>query len=149
MTSFKPTVCEAKTDKDILDCHRTIIEVLRPHLSDEALYLSRVRRQQHNHNYRLMFVRDETGEAVSILGFRVEEFLWPGITLYIDDFATLSTSRGKGFGHILMEWTINYAKDLNRDQVSLDSGYSRTDAHRFYLNHKFIINSHHFVHQLQ
>jgi GNAT superfamily N-acetyltransferase len=144
MSSFKANVCEAKTDEEILDCHKTIIEVLRPHLSDKDLFLSRVKRQQKNHNYRLMFVRDANGSVVSILGFRVEEFLWSGLTLYIDDFATLSTARGKGFGHILMEWTINYAKELKCEQVTLDSGYSRNDAHRFYLNHGFKLSMHHF-----
>jgi GNAT superfamily N-acetyltransferase len=145
MSSFKPIVSEAKTDDEILDCHQTVIEVLRPHLSDKNKYLSRVRRQQKNHNYRLMFVRDQNGCVVSILGFRVVEFLWSGITLYVDDFATLSSARGKGFGHILMEWAINYAKECDCEEISLDSGYSRNDAHRFYLNHGFKLTSHHFV----
>jgi hypothetical protein len=74
MSSFKQIVSEAKSDEEILDCHQTVIEVLRSHLSDKDEYLSRVRRQQKNHNYRLMFVRDENGCVVSILGFRVQEF---------------------------------------------------------------------------
>ncbi len=117
---------------------------MRPHLSDKDLFLSKVKRLQKNHNYRLMFVRDVNGSVVSILGFRVEEFLWSGLMLYVDDFATLSTARGKGFGHILMEWTMNRAKELKCEIVSLDSGYSRNDAHRFYLNHGFKLTMHHF-----
>lgn len=143
MSSFKPNVCEAKTDEEILDCHQTITEVLRPHLSDKDLFLSKVKRQQKNHNYRLMFVRDVNGSVVSILSFRVQEFLWSGLTLYVDDFATISTARGKGFGHILMEWTINYAKELKCEQIALDSGYGRNDSHRFYLNHGFKLSMHH------
>ena len=67
-----------------------------------------------------MFIRDESEEVVAILGFRVEEYLWSGLTLTVDDFATLRRARGKGFGHLLMEWAINYAKGLNCEQISLD-----------------------------
>jgi len=145
MSTLEPIVCEAKTDEEILDCHETIVEVLRPKLSDKQFYLSRVRRQQQNHDYRLMFVRDQNGKVASILGFRIQEFLFYGITLYIDDFATFSGARGKGFGHILMKWTIDYAKQNNCESVTLDSGYLRNDAHRFYLNHGFVLASHHFA----
>ena len=95
-----------------------------------------------------MFIRDESEEVVAILGFRVEEYLWSGLTLTVDNFATLRRARGKGFGHLLMEWTINNAKVLNCEEISLDSTYSRTDAHRFYMNHKFVTDSHHFVQKL-
>jgi GNAT superfamily N-acetyltransferase len=149
MSSFKPIVSEAKTDEEIPDCHQTIKELMHPNLSDKDEYLSRVRRQQKNHNYRLMFVRDENGSVVSILGFRIQEFLWSGMTLYVDDFATLSTARGKGFGHILMEWAINYAKECDCEQITLDSSYPRNDAHRFYLNHGFKLTSHHFAQKLK
>ena len=67
-----------------------------------------------------MFIRDESEEVVAILGFRVEEYFWSGFTLPVDNFATLRRARGKGFGHLLMEWAINYAKGLNCEEISLD-----------------------------
>ena len=144
------TVEEALTDQQIIDCHDTITEVLRPHLKDNIEgYVSQVHRQQSNYGYHLMFVRNENGKAVSILGYKITETLWDGKILFIDDFATLSSSRGRGCGDTLMSWTIQKAKELDCDGVSLDSGYSRHDAHRFYLNHAFIIEMHHLKRKLK
>jgi GNAT superfamily N-acetyltransferase len=150
MSSFEPIVCEAKTDEEILDCFETFTEDLIPHLinSGKNDYLSQVRRQQTNHNYSLMFVKDRNHKVVSILGFRVQEFLWSGKTLVIDNFATKKSARGQGFGDIMMKWAINYAKEISCVEISLFSTYMRTDAHRFYLNHGFLLESHHFVHKL-
>jgi len=149
MASFIPIVEEALSDEQIIDCHETITEVLRPHRKDISDYLSRVRKQQKVNEYHLMFVKDEERKSVSILGFRVEDFLWSGKTLYIDDFATLSSSRGRGFADVLMKWTIQKGKDLDCDQITLDSGYTRDDGHRFYLNHGFVLGSHHFIQRLK
>ena len=140
---------EALTDEQIIDCHDTITEVLRPHLKDIKDYVSRVHRQQSNHGYHLMFVRNENGKAVSILGYRITENLWDGKILYINDLTTHSSSRGRGCADTLMSWAIQTAKELDCDAISLDSGYSRHDAHRFYLNHGFIIESHHFKQKLK
>ena len=138
------TVEEALTDEQIIDCHDTITEVLRSHLKDDIKdYVSLMHRQQSNYGYHLMFVRNENGKAVSILGYKITETLWDGKILFIDDLATLSSSRGRGCADTLMSWAIQTAKELDCDGISLDSGHSRHDAHRFYLNHGFIIASHH------
>lgn len=48
----------------------------------------------------------------------------------------------------LMDHAIDIAKKENCRRVTLDSGYTRKDAHRFYLNKGFRMTSHHFNHDL-
>ena len=96
MTSFKPIICEAKTDRHsrLLSNYKRRTNATIEWLSDSQSYLLRIHWQQYKHVYRLMFIRDESEEVVDILGFRVEEYLW--WTLTVDDFATLRRARGKG-----------------------------------------------------
>jgi GNAT superfamily N-acetyltransferase len=147
-TNFTPTVEEAKSDEQILDCYSTIVE-LRPHLNDRQDYLSRVRRQQTNHGYHLMFVRDKSGNVVSIMGYRVEERLFTGKLFNIDDLATLSSARGHGFGGLLVKWAIKHAKQLDCERIILDSRYAEHDTHRFFMTHGFVIESHHLAQNLK
>ena len=78
-------------------------------------------------------------------GFRFLEFLAWGKVLYIDDLITNSEVRKNGHGGKLLKWIIEQAKQMNCDQVHLDSGPQRHDAHRLYLNHGFKIIGHHFA----
>lgn len=93
-----------------------------------------------------MFIRDkEKGQVGGVLSYRVTEFLWSGKTLYVDDLVTGAESRGKGYAGALLEWAIAEGRRLDCDQVDLDSGYGRHDAHRLYLNKRFKMNAHHFA----
>ncbi len=64
--------------------------------------------------------------------------------MYIDDLCSLPSARGKGHGGALLDRAIEIAKLEKCNAVSLDSGYTRNDAHRLYLNKKFQLASHHF-----
>ncbi|MBS1936158.1 MAG: GNAT family N-acetyltransferase, partial [Bacteroidetes bacterium] len=77
-------------------------------------------------------------------GFRYLQFLYNGKHIYIDDLATLPSSRGKGYAGELLDYVINLAKEKGYKCVTLDSGYQRFDAHRLYLNKGFTLNCHHF-----
>ncbi|MCD6047296.1 MAG: acetyltransferase [Gammaproteobacteria bacterium] len=132
---------EAKTQEEILACHPVVVE-LRPHLQEVEKYLQQVIRQQ-TEGYHLMFIA-EGKEVKAILGFRCQEFLARGKNLYIDDVATHSTARGCGYAGALLDWAIEHAKQQSCDTIHLDSGYTRLDAHRLYLNKKFQLSAHHF-----
>jgi GNAT superfamily N-acetyltransferase len=56
-----------------------------------------------------------------------------GKVLYIDDLITDSETRRSGHGGKLLKWVIEQGKKANCDQVHLDSGPQRHDAHRLYL----------------
>jgi GNAT superfamily N-acetyltransferase len=136
----------AETDDDIVRC-LPVLRQLRPHLADVAAAVARVRRQQRT-GFRLGFLSD--GEhVVAVAGFRLLENLAWGRFLYVDDLVTDEACRSGGHGERLLAWLIDLAKESGCDQVHLDSGVQRFDAHRFYLRHRFRITSHHFALQLR
>lgn len=120
---------------------------MRPHLRDENEFLGKVKRQQAN-GYQLIFI-EKGGIGVCASGFRILEFLVWGKILYIDDLVTLTEHRGSGYGGEILDWLFEYAKENNCDEVHLDSGHQRFDAHRLYLNKKFRIIDHHFAKKLK
>lgn len=85
------------------------------------------------------------GRVVAVAGFRLLENLAWGRFLYVDDLVTDSTERSKGYGDVLMRWLIQHARTLGCDELHLDSGVQRFDAHRFYLAQRMKISSHHFA----
>ena len=52
--------------------------------------------------------------------------------------------RSSGYGRALFDWLVARARKENCDQLHLDSGVQRFGAHRFYLERRMIIASHHF-----
>lgn len=49
---------------------------------------------------------------------------------------------------MLFEWLVKEAKAQHCQELHLDSGVQRFDAHRFYLKNQMMIRSHHFVMEL-
>ena len=135
-----PAIWIADSDEDIRRCFPAL-KVLRPHL-DAATFLPRVRQQQQA-GYVLATIGGP-GDADAVAGFRQAEFLAWGKVLYIDDLITQPAARGKGYGGQLLDWLVARAVASGCDEVHLDSGYQRHDAHRLYLNHSFILACHHF-----
>jgi len=137
---------EAKTDKEILSCWPVFDELMPQKLIKDS-FVERVK-EQFKEGYRLLYIKSDSGDnesvVVSILGYRVQNYLWSGKTLYIDDLGTLPSEKRKGHGGALIDYTIQSAKDQKCDAVTLDSSYPRKDAHRLYLNKRFQLTSHHF-----
>lgn len=117
------------------------ISELRPHLTLETFKEQLA--IQFQEGYQLIFIGDKK-EAFATLGFRTLNLLYSGKTLYIDDLVTNSLHQKKGYAKLLFDWVKNYAKENNYEHLSLDSGFSRKDAHRFYLNQGLEIESFHF-----
>jgi len=130
----------AKNDDEIIKCFPTMSE-LRPHLKKEN-FLSQIRRQE-TQGYRLLFV-EEDHNVLAVAGFRLTENLFNGKFVYVDDLITSESERSKGYGDKLLKWIAEFAKENNCNNVELDSGVQRFDAHRFYLRNKMKISSHHF-----
>lgn len=127
-------------EKDIEKVIPALIE-LRPHRTEDDL--RKLLPIQFNEGYKLAFVgNDEL--AYAVIGFRILNFLWSGKTLYVDDLSTLQSHRNKGHAAQLFKWTIQYGKDNRCEQFSLDSGFHRRDAYRFYLNQGLFVESIHF-----
>jgi len=132
----------AASDADILRVYPVMRE-LRPHITSEAEFLERVRRQEKDGGYRLIYVEDG-GQPVAASGYRFLEFLFSGKILYVDDLICLESHRGRGFADALMHWMEDLARREGCRQFHLDSGTHRIPAHRFYYRLGLSIASFHF-----
>ena len=130
----------ARNDQEIQSCFDVMV-ALRPHLKREE-FVSRIRRQQEGSGYELAYLAAGTVKAVA--GFRISECLAWGKFLYVDDLVTGSSDRSEGYGGILFDWLVDYARTADCDEFHLDSGVQRFDAHRFYLRKRMAIEAHHF-----
>jgi hypothetical protein len=119
-----------------------LMKQLRPHLTLEN-FEQQVERQIHSSGYTLAAL-EVNNELKSLIGFRVTEYLAWGKILYIDDLVTDVGNMGKGYAGTLLDWVFKKGVALNCQQIHLDSGYQRYDAHRLYLNKKMKIVGHHF-----
>ncbi|HRI21979.1 MAG TPA: GNAT family N-acetyltransferase [Panacibacter sp.] len=130
----------AKTEEDILKCW-DVMHALRPHLI-KGDFVSTVK-EMITEGYQLCFIEDN-GKAAAVVGFRYLQYLYNGKHFYIDDLSTLPESRGKGYGGLLVDYVVDLAEKKGFKCVTLDSGYTRLDAHRLYLNKGFVLAAHHF-----
>jgi GNAT superfamily N-acetyltransferase len=133
---------KAVTVDQIRSCYRVMCQ-LRPHFIEEAPFIEQVQRQL-TEGYQLVYCQDR-GEVKAAVGFRFLEFLAWGKVLYIDDLVTDAEARKVGYGGRLLKWVIEQAREKGCDQVHLDSGPQRHEAHRLYLNHGFKIIGYHFA----
>ena len=130
----------ATDQKQIERCY-PVLKQLRPHLND-ADFGERVKRQQRQ-GYILVFLElERTVRAVA--GYRLLENLSRGKFMYVDDLVTNEPDRSKGFGQELFDWLVDEAKRHQCAYLELDSGVQRFGAHRFYLQNRMDISSHHF-----
>lgn len=136
------TVRLATSDEDIMKCFPAFLE-LRTFLKKEE-FLFRIRRMMTT-GFRIAMLEMEDGTVPAVGGFRFEEMLHRGYSIYIDDLSTMEKFRSKGYGEKVLDFIIDLAKKENCSTVHLDSGVQRFAAHRFYLRKRFEISSHHFV----
>ncbi|MCH6257595.1 GNAT family N-acetyltransferase [Puniceicoccaceae bacterium K14] len=119
------------------------MKALRPHL-DPAAFTEKVKRQQGD-GYQLACVVNDAGDVSAIAGYRIHETMAWGKILYLDDLATSPEKLRKGYAGALLDWLHDEAIAAQCDQMHLDSGYNRNDAHRLYLNKGYQLVSHHFA----
>lgn len=131
------------TDSEQIRACYDVMRQLRPHLTSEQAFVEQIERQIQE-GYRLAYIQEE-GKVRALVGFRFLEFLAWGKVIYIDDLVSDAATRRNGYGSKILKWVINEAKKAKCDQVHLDSGPQRHDAHRLYLNQGFKIIGHHFA----
>lgn len=132
----------AQTDEEIQSCYAVMAE-LRPHLLASE-FCQQVKRQAATANYQLVFLSDDNQKVKAVAGFRISEWLAAGRYLCIEDLATKSSERSKGYGGALFDWLVEHAKEKDCHQIQLVSRVIRFDAHRFYLRKKMNIEAHYF-----
>ena len=120
-------------------CFR-VFAFLRPHLNeDEFVRRLRVQAQE---GYAVAYIELE-GEVAAAAGYRAAHFMAWGRVLYIDDLVTDPSRKNKGLGGALLDWLLAEARARECDEVHLDTGFQRHDAHRLYLKKGFILSCHH------
>lgn len=137
---------EASSDLDIRRVYPVMRE-LRTHIKSEDEFFERVRRQQRQSGWRLIYTEDN-GLPVAAAGFRISEWLAWGKALYVDDLICLESHRGRGFAEALMRWMEEHARKEGCGEFHLDSGTHRLGAHRFYHRLRLGIASFHFQKKL-
>lgn len=137
------TEIQLATDAEHIQACYNLMHQLRPHLSSEQAFVEQVQRQIQE-GYHLAYIQ-EADQVQALAGFRFLEFLAWGKVIYIDDLVSDIAARRNGYATKILQWIIQEAKKANCDQVHLDSGPQRHDAHRLYLNHGFKIIGHHFA----
>ena len=134
-------VLKVTTDEEILAVHE-VMHQLRPNIRRDE-FLATVKRMRETDGYQLAAVYDE-GTFRAVAGYRVIEMLWCGKTLYVDDLNTDERFRSKGYGKVLLDWLKNEARAQGCDELHLDSGVQREQAHRFYFREGLTIKAYHF-----
>ena len=137
----RSSIAIATTIKEILRCHPVMRE-LRPLFQNPEQFVERVLRQQ-KEGYQLALLESQ-GEVCAVAGYRFLESLFSGKFLYVDDLVTRESDRSCGFGGELLDWLIEQAREHGCENLELDSGVQRFDAHRFYFSKRMSISSYHF-----
>jgi GNAT superfamily N-acetyltransferase len=131
----------AQTEEDLRRTFPVMVQ-LRPHF-DLPTYLAQVERQRKNTGYQVALVED-LGRVVAVAGFRIQEMLFAGKHLYVDDLVTDSAERSRGHGRRLLQWLLELARQNGCRELQLDSGVQRHEAHRFYFREGMHVSSYHF-----
>ena len=133
-----------ETDEEI-QASFGVMSQLRPHLNEDEFV--NIVHQQFKDGYQLAAVLAENS-VVALSGFRILQNLAWGKFLYVDDLITDQHHRANGLGKFLVSWLKDEAAKHNCNQLHLDSGVQRKDAHRFYEREGMTFSSHHYVMQL-
>lgn len=141
-----PAEVKEMLSNEEVDATFNVMHQLRAHLERED-YIERVKRMREG-GYRLAAVMDG-GRVRCVAGFRVQEFLYTGKHLYVDDLITDGDTRSRGHGKTMLEWLIEEARKNGCGQLHLDSGVQRGEAHRFYFREGMRISSFHFSTEVQ
>ena len=131
----------ATTDAE-LDALADVLLELRPQYNRESL-VSRIKVQQQVAGFNVAYgVLD--GKVACVAGFVINEKLAWDRHLYVDDLVTAASMRSRGAGKAMIAWLKAYATEQGCQQLHLDSGMQRKDAHRFYDREGFDRAGYHF-----
>jgi GNAT superfamily N-acetyltransferase len=134
---------ESDTD---LDASFSVMQELRPHLSDRATYAAQIA-QQRTQGYRLLgALRD--GAIVGLAGYRLQDNLIYGRFVYVDDLVVTASLHRSGVGERLLQAARQQAVALHCKHFVLDTGLHMALAQRFYFRQGLLARGMHFVEPL-
>jgi ribosomal protein S18 acetylase RimI-like enzyme len=128
-----PVLRHAATDAEIAACFPMMRE-LRPHLTDPAEFVVRVRRQATGGGYRLLAAWDGA-MPIGLAGYRMQENLIRGRFCYVDDLVVLPEARRTGLGARLLDEVAAAALTEGISHLVLDTGLDNLLGQRFYFRY--------------
>lgn len=131
-----------QSDAEIKETYPVMVQ-LRTHLGEQE-YVDRVKRQRAAAGYEVAALCDQ-GKVRCVAGYRISECLSWGKFLYVDDLVSDQNGRSKSYGKQMMDWLLAEAKGNGCQELHLDSGVQRHNAHRFYLRERMDITCFHFA----
>jgi len=96
-----------------------------------------------------MCVAAEGEDVVGVAVYRIYENTFQGRQLYVDDLVTDESRRSTGVGRALLSYLEKKARDGNLENLALDSGTQRQQAHKFYFREGMVVTSFHFGKRLK
>jgi len=96
-----------------------------------------------------MCVAVEGTVVAGVAVYRVYENTFQGRQLYVDDLVTDEKRRSTGVGRALLAYLENKARAADLDNLALDSGTQRQQAHKFYFREGMVVTSFHFGKRLK
>ncbi len=132
----------AQTDVEIARCFPIMAQLL-PELREEE-FVNRIK-QFVKAGYSLAYVENDAN-VCSVAGFRIVEMLMSSKPyLVVDEIVTDANKRSQGYGSVLFDWLIAYARERSCQQIHLDSSVRFIEAHRFYFRKRMHIQGYHFI----
>jgi len=90
----------------------------------------------------------EKGVLITYAGVAVQTNLYHNRHLYIFDLVTDQEYRYKGYGKMMLEYMLDYAKMAMCENLVLSSGFEKLDTHNFYESQGFCKKSFVFLKEL-
>ncbi|GAB6564971.1 GNAT family N-acetyltransferase [Bacillus mobilis] len=117
------------TKEDLYDVF-PVLQQLRTKLSrEEASFLFQKMKEE---NYKLLSLRDEDEEVVSLAGVAICTNFYNEKHVFVYDLVTVEAHRSKGYGKVLLSYVEKWGKEKGCSSIVLTSAFPRIDAHRFY-----------------
>jgi len=96
-----------------------------------------------------MCVAADGSQVAGVAVYRLYENTFNGLQLYVDDLVTDEKRRSSGVGHALLAYLEWKARKAGCDNLALDSGTQRQQAHKFYFREGMVVTSFHFGKRLK
>jgi hypothetical protein len=96
-----------------------------------------------------MCVAADGERVLGVAVYRISENTFAGLNLYVDDLVTDERERSRGVGRALMAHLEQVARSAGCENLRLDSGTHRQQAHRFYFREGMVITSFSFTKPLR
>lgn len=109
-----------------------VLQELRSHLDYERFReLLEVMQEE---GYRL-FGLSEEGEFIAVAGVTISTNFYLARHAYVYELVVTEGRRGEGHGQRLMQHIHDWAREQGCENIELESGLWRDEAHRFYTEH--------------